>query len=172
MEAIFEKAFEETIGHEGGYVNDPDDKGGETNFGISKRSYPDVDIKNLTIGQAKDIYYRDYWVKQKCHLLVDFPDVAIELFDSSVNFGCGGAGKIFQEALNLSNRNGRDYANISVDGAVGAKTVSAFRTCKNKRLVFNLMNILQGEKYINLMRKNEVNEKYIGWFNRVQIIKK
>ena len=49
-----------------GYVNDPKDPGGETNYGISKRAYPDVDIKNLTEDGAKDIYKRDYWDKNKC----------------------------------------------------------------------------------------------------------
>ena len=49
------------LGHEGGYVNDPQDPGGETNWGISKRSYPGEDIKNLTLDQAAAIYRRDYW---------------------------------------------------------------------------------------------------------------
>lgn len=167
----FDIAFSKTIGHEGGYVNDPDDKGGETNFGISKRSYPDEDIKNLTLQRAKELYYRDFWKKQSCHLLEDYENIAIELFDTSVNMGVGRGGKIFQEAINLSNRNERDYNNIAVDGAIGAKTISAFRACKNKNLLYKIMNILQGEFYINLMRKNEVYEKYVGWFNRVEISK-
>src|SRR6266700_2325053 len=50
---------------EGGYSNDPDDPGGETNYGIDKRSHPDVDIKNLTEAQAIDIYYTDYWQKYR-----------------------------------------------------------------------------------------------------------
>ena len=49
----FDKYFEELIGHEGGYVNDPDDRGGETKYGISKLSYPSLDIKNLTIERQK-----------------------------------------------------------------------------------------------------------------------
>ena len=170
--SVFDDAFKITIGHEGGYVNDTDDPGGETKFGISKRSYPNIDIAMLTIDQAKAIYKKDYWEKQSCHLLEDFPDVAIELFDSSVNMGVGQGGKIFQEALNLSNRNEQDYTNIVVDGAIGAKTISAFRSNKNKRRLYNVMNILQGEFYINLMRKNEVREKYIGWFDRVNLINK
>ena len=170
--SAFDIAFKITIGHEGGYVNDPDDPGGETNYGISKRSYPDIDIANLTIEQAKNIYRKDYWEKQSCHLLDDFPDVATELFDTSVNMGIGRGGKIFQEALNLSNRNELDYTNIAVDGGIGAKTISAFRSNKNKRRLYNVMNILQGEFYINLMRKNETMEKYVGWFDRVEIKKK
>lgn len=168
----FDKAFQATIGHEGGYVNDPDDPGGETKYGISKRSYPDVDISSLTISEAKEFYRKDYWEKQSCHLLEDWPDVAAEIFDTSVNMGVGRGGKIFQEALNLANRNERDYQNIVVDGAIGAKTISAFRSNKNKRRLFNVMNILQGEFYIKLMRKNEVSEKYIGWWDRVEIKKK
>lgn len=171
-EQAFNRAFEATIGHEGGYVNDRDDKGGATKFGISKRSYPNQDIYNLTIERAKEIYLKDYWQKQSCHLLEGYPIIACELFDTSVNMGIGRGGKIFQEALNLSNRNERDFEDISVDGAIGSKTISAFRSCKNKRLIFNVMNILQGEFYVNLMRKNEVYEKYVGWFNRVSIIKK
>lgn len=47
---------------EGGYVNNPKDPGGETKYGIAKRSHPDVDIKNLTLDGAIDIYHREYWL--------------------------------------------------------------------------------------------------------------
>jgi lysozyme family protein len=57
----FDQAFTRLLGHEGGYVNNPADPGGETNWGISKRSYPQVDIKALTQQQAKWIYQRDFW---------------------------------------------------------------------------------------------------------------
>jgi len=169
---VFDEAFKQTIGHEGGYVNDPDDKGGETKYGISKRSYPDINIKELSFEQAKEIYFKDYWERQGCHLMEGHPEIAIEIFDTSVNMGVGRGAKIFQEALNLSNRNEKDYRDIAVDGGIGSITISTLRACKNKRLLFNVMNILQGEFYINLMRKNSVYEKYIGWFNRVEIIKK
>ena len=52
--------LDDLIEREGGYVNDPDDPGGETKFGISKRAYPHLDIKNLTEEHAADIYYNDY----------------------------------------------------------------------------------------------------------------
>lgn len=165
----FNKAFEETIGHEGGYVNDPDDPGGETNFGISKKSYPNVNIKELTVPLAKEIYYKDFWQKQSCNLFEDYDDISIELFDTSVNAGVYRGAKIFQESLNLSNRNQRDYLDIIIDGSIGPKTISAFRKSKNKKLIYKLMNLLQGELYINLMRSNAINEKYVGWFNRVKI---
>ena len=59
----FKDGVIQVLNHEGGYVDDPDDNGGETNFGISKRAYPRVDIKNLTRKQAIKIYYQDYWIK-------------------------------------------------------------------------------------------------------------
>jgi len=62
----FEQAVDFTLGWEGGYVNNPQDPGGETNFGISKRSYPLLDIKSLTIDQAKAIYFQDYWLAGRC----------------------------------------------------------------------------------------------------------
>lgn len=59
----FDKVMEFIFKWEGGYVNDPADPGGETNFGIAKRSHPDLDIKNLTKDQAKEIYKIEYWNK-------------------------------------------------------------------------------------------------------------
>jgi len=56
----FEQIINDVLEHEGGYVNDPLDKGGETNFGIAKRWYPDLDIKALTKNDAVNIYYNDY----------------------------------------------------------------------------------------------------------------
>ncbi len=59
----FEKAFEYVIQNEGDYVLDKNDPGGETKFGISKRSYPTLNIRDLTLEDAKEIYYRDFWMK-------------------------------------------------------------------------------------------------------------
>jgi len=74
----FEPAIAFTLSWEGGYVNDFFDAGGETNMGISKKSYPDLDIKNLTVEQAKAIYYEDYWLPSKAYL-DDYPACVIRL---------------------------------------------------------------------------------------------
>lgn len=66
MSENFEKAVAFVLRHEGGYTNDNRDPGGETKFGISKRAYPSLDIKNLTEEQAKVIYRRDYWDRAGC----------------------------------------------------------------------------------------------------------
>ena len=55
----YKEIISKVLEHEGGYVNDPKDLGGETNFGITKRWYPDLDIKNLTKEDAIEIYKKD-----------------------------------------------------------------------------------------------------------------
>lgn len=85
----FEKAVTFVLKKEGGYVNDPRDPGGETKFGISKRSYPDVDIKNMTVTAAKQIYYTDYWQIMKCDDML-WP-LNLIVFDTAVNMGVGRA---------------------------------------------------------------------------------
>ena len=85
MNEQFRKAMKFTEKWEGGYVNDPVDPGGETKYGISKRAYPKVDIKNLTLDKAYEIYYRDYWLPCGC----DNYDagLACSVFDAAVNCG-------------------------------------------------------------------------------------
>ena len=74
---------------EGGYVNDPDDPGGETKYGISKRAYPHEDIRALTRERAEFLYERDYW---KPLGLDNYPqDAAVVLFNVAVNMGVGRA---------------------------------------------------------------------------------
>jgi lysozyme family protein len=82
---LFRKAMKFTSKWEGGYVNDPQDPGGETKYGISKRAYPKEDIKNLTIDRAYELYKRDYWDKCGCDNY-DFP-LACSVFDAAVNCG-------------------------------------------------------------------------------------
>ncbi len=89
MKENFERALKLVLDHEGGYVNDPDDPGGETKYGISKRAYPSLDIKNLTVEQAAGIYWRDYWDACSCDQLAYPMDITV--FDTAVNCGCGAA---------------------------------------------------------------------------------
>ena len=94
----FDDIIEVVLHHEGGYVNDPDDPGGETNFGIAKRSHPDVDIANLTKDGAKEIYKEHYWDRNKVEDLPE--DLRHIYFDMCVNQGRGRAVKIMQRAAN------------------------------------------------------------------------
>ena len=88
-----------TLKHEGGYEFDPADPGGETNWGISKRSYPNLDIKNLTADQASDIYASDYWLKAGCDSM-PFPYCTV-VFDSAVNDGVSKALFWLRQAANV-----------------------------------------------------------------------
>ena len=85
----FEKAVEFALSFEGGYSNDPVDPGGETNYGISKRAYPTLDIKNLTREDAVAIYRRDYWDACGCDSMAG--PLATCVFDTAVNCGKGRA---------------------------------------------------------------------------------
>jgi lysozyme family protein len=83
--SLFDSAFGIVVGIEGGYVNDPQDPGGETKYGISRRRYPNEDIRNLTLDRAKFLYQRDYWNTQGCDKL-EWTE-ALLVFDCAVNGG-------------------------------------------------------------------------------------
>ena len=85
----FERALKFVLKWEGNqYVNDPDDPGGETHYGISKRAHPDIDIQALTYEQAKEIYFREYWEKGDIELnRNDSLKQKLMRFDSFVNMG-------------------------------------------------------------------------------------
>jgi len=112
MMSEFNDAFIRLMRHEGGYVNHVRDPGGETKFGISKRSYPDVDIAGLTMNQAGEIYKRDFWDVLQCDKI--HPDIAFNLFDGAVNSGHVPAVRWLQQALSVDN-----------DGIMGPATVAA-----------------------------------------------
>lgn len=96
----FDTAATRLLGHEGRYVNNPRDPGGETNWGISKRSYPNLDIRNLTREQALAIYRRDFWDRVNGDKLHD--GVAYQLFDFAVNSGIETAIRYLQRALGVA----------------------------------------------------------------------
>ena len=83
-----DKALAFTLKWEGGYVDNPLDKGGITNYGISQRHYPNLDIKNLTLEKVKEIYECHYWTRAGCPWMKD-EKLAIVAFDTAVNCGVG-----------------------------------------------------------------------------------
>lgn len=108
----FDTAIDRVLVSEGGYVNNAADPGGETNFGISKRSYPDVDIANLTRESAVAIYKRDFWDRVNGDNLD--PRVAFQALDFAVNSGCETAVRYLQRA-----------AGVADDGRIGPVTTAA-----------------------------------------------
>ncbi len=109
---MFDKAVEIILKKEGYLSDDPRDNGGLTKFGISKRAYPNLDIANLTVEQAIDIYRRDYWEAARCDRM-PWP-VALCVFDSAVNQGVRQATRMMQRALKIPD-----------DGSIGPRTMAA-----------------------------------------------
>lgn len=141
----FKRALEFTLKWEGGYVNDPRDPGGETKWGISKRAYPNLDIKGLTPEQAAGIYATDYWDSAGCDS-IEYPLCAC-VFDTAVNMGVSTARSLLQ---------GLDGGTTSQGGS------EALQYC-NRRI----------EVYLGRVKKNPALQKYLrGWLNRVNDLKK
>ena len=154
MKTTFEEIIEQVLEHEGGYVNDPKDLGGETKYGITKRFYPDIDIKNLTIEQAKDIYKKDYWDKNKVESLPQ--NLWHIYFDMCVNMGKRTAVKVLQRA---AVNKGRD---IEVDGGLGPMTIGALKGVELDRV-----RAFRVKYYVDLITAKPEQEKFfLGWFRR------
>lgn len=145
----FNLAYQHTLGHEGGYVNDPDDKGGETYKGIARVHWPlwtgwmhidrikaQYDYNQVEMLRAlsdhsvlqnlvKEFYKDAFWNPANLdHLPIE---ISMEIFDTGVNQGLGTAVKYFQEALNYLNNNQRDFKDLKVDGGLGNKSLEAFK---------------------------------------------
>ena len=154
MLKTFDEIIEVVLEHEGGYVNDPQDPGGETNFGIAKRSHPDVDIANLTKDGAKKIYKEVYWDKNKVESLPE--ELRHIFFDMCVNQGRGRAVKILQIAANAKG------AGLKVDGGLGPKTIGALKGVELERV-----RAYRIKYYADLVtRKPDLEKFYFGWFRR------
>jgi lysozyme family protein len=165
-------AIEKVLKHEGGYVNDPLDRGGETNFGITvatARAFGYTGpMKALPLETAKAIYKKNYWDKLQGDAIDTLsPALAEELFDSGVNCGTATAGKWLQTAINAL-----ATQNIAVDGVVGPGTLAALRALKPSDLpiVLKLMNIQQGAHYLAITQRDERQKRFIrGWLTRVSV---
>lgn len=130
----FDQAFERLRGHEGGFTDDPKDKGNwtggaigqgvlkGTKFGISAMSYPGEDIKNLTLERAKAIYARDFWGPAGCDAVPD--GMRFDLFDMAVNSGVRAAVKCLQKAVGET-----------ADGVLGPRTLQAVQSMPPLRVV-------------------------------------
>ena len=152
----FDDIIDVLLEHEGGYVNDPTDLGGETNFGITKRFYPDVDIKNLTKEEARQIYYDDYWVKNKVPQMPD--NLKHIYFDMCINQGRGTAVKVLQRAVNAKG------GDLKVDGGLGPMTIesiSKYKPSDDRTRCYRLKH------YYDLVNKKPEQERFLfGWFRR------
>lgn len=164
------------FGVEGGYVNNPSDPGGPTNHGITQAvaradGYKG-DMRDFPKEWATQIIYDGYIVKPGFVPLIHLsPAVAEEAIDSGVNAGPVQPSRWLQVALNSLNRQGRDYADIAVDGRTGPATMAAFASLQRVRgraeacrLVIKLLDAQQGGYYLSLSAGNSKFENFMpGW---------
>ena len=181
--------IDSVVSVEGGYVNNPDDSGGETNFGITltvAKTYEKAlkekfnwngTMKSFTKPMAKYIYEIEYWAKLKLDdIYKTSPFLADKLFDLGVNVGKVRAAKWLQEALNVFNRKAADYKDIGVDGGIGKETLTALDALikvrgKDKAIKTLLKALItrQGAHYQQIALDNEKNETFMfGWFDRLE----
>jgi lysozyme family protein len=154
-EVNFLKIVNITINNEGEYSNDPRDPGGETKYGISKRSYPHLDIKNLTREEAIEIYRDDFWNKHPFAKIKDF-NICQKFFDIAVNMGYTQAAKLLQRA----------QGDVKVDGIMGTISIGEVNASNPVVLLEKYKEKIK-EFYRNLVKKNPVNERFInGWIHR------
>lgn len=146
----FNDAMPLIIEFEGGYVDDPRDPGGETNFGISKRAYPNEDIKNLTLERAYEIYKRDYWDAVKAD---DLPAaIRFPVFDMAINSGVRQAIKTLQKSVDAVQ-----------DGILGPNTLKAVSREDPQRLVSKFL----GNRLLFLTSLTTFTTFGRGWAKRV-----
>jgi hypothetical protein len=179
---------------EGGYVNNPADKGGPTNFGITEsvaraQGYAGP-MQSLPREEAAEIYTRLYWLRPRFDEIARRSDaVAAELFDTGVNMGPAVAVTLLQRALTALNRNGKDYPDLVPDGRIGGATLAALdiflkvrgssppvgggggdqQRTSGETVLLRALEALQGERYIRLAELRPANEAFLyGWLaNRI-----
>lgn len=157
----FSIAVETVLRHEGGYVYDPADPGGETKWGISKRSYPHLDIASLTREQAVEIYRWDWWDRYRYERFKSL-DVAAKMLDLAVNIGPDPAHRCLQRALHACGQR-----HVVVDGAIGPQTIGAANNVKPRAMLLAALRAEAAAYYRQLIERNPTLKKYErGWMRR------
>lgn len=172
----FDEAFARTVGLEGGFSDDANDSGGATRFGITeavaRANGYGGDMRELPFDLAKNIAKSQYWDTLRLDDVALLSGaVAAEMFDTSYNMGIRSAGKFLQRALNIFNRQGKDYPDLVVDGIVGPGTLFALRAFANLRgadgesVLLRALNDQQGVRYMEIAERQPSQEGFeFGWF--------
>ncbi len=130
MKENFQKALKAVLHHEGGFVNHPNDPGGMTNLGCTKKVWEEwvghevteKTMRALTPGDVAPLYKQKYWDKIKGDELPAGVDYAV--FDCAINSGPGRATKFLQACVG-----------VDPDGAIGPRTMAAVNSIVTKDLV-------------------------------------
>ena len=182
MTASIPEIIEGIVKREGGYVNNPKDRGGPTCWGITeavaRRHEYKGGMKELPRELAVKMYLQDYVIAPGFYQIAALnAAIAEELVDSGVNCGPGRPGPWLQRILNLLNREANLFPDLVVDGILGTETRAALSTVLRHRgkdgetVIINALNCLQGAYYVEITEKRAANEEFFfGWIlNRVRI---
>ena len=150
----FKTAFAHLLILEGGFVNDPDDKGGVTHYGLSTRANPEIDIASLTQAQAQGIYWEKYWCANHCDQLPQ--PLAFALFDGVVNHRAITARRLLQKALG-----------VNPDGVLGPVSLRVAAKADGKQTLSRYF-AARANLYHQLIQANSSQAKFaMGWFKRL-----
>lgn len=163
IEDNFDKAIKVVLAHEGGYTNDPADPGGPTNFGISskfiKENNLDINVKELTIEEAKKLYRDYFWDKYRLSLIPNC-DIATKLFDTTVNIGPIPAIKLAQRVLM------KIYEPMVLDGVIGHHTLEALGYISTEYFL-KMYREYEAHYYHDLVITNpKLEPELAGWLHR------
>jgi lysozyme family protein len=168
-------AIDELIAREGGFVDHPADRGGATCWGITvavaRANGYHGPIRVMPKAVAASIYDSVYWRAPGFdRIAARAPRLAAELFDTGVNMGTGVAIGFLQRALNALNRGASDYAELTLDHAIGVRTLGALdaflarRGAAGEAVLVKAVDALQGERYMSLAERRPANEAFLyGW---------
>lgn len=161
--SIFSEALEQTIKWEGGFVNNPNDSGGKTNYGITQnvfdafrkeRGQLPFSVEKITKLEVNAVYLQEYWLKGKCDKME--PLVAIFHFDTCVNTGIKQANKLLQRSIGVKD-----------DGLIGIITLQEMKLYDEEEIITKYIK-LRKEFYDKIIKKNnKLNIFRDGWMNRV-----
>jgi lysozyme family protein len=155
----FQIAFDALIKHEGGFVICK--RRGETKFGITERTYPHLNIRELTIEDARYIYHKDWWVKNSYNQ-IPYASLATRIFDFSVHAGADRSHSILQLALNNMGHP------VTIDGKIGEETLRAIRHSDPILLVRMFIEAIR-KFYYDLAANHPQQSKYLkGWLRRLE----
>lgn len=166
--ASFLKAFKYVMENEGGYSDNPADRGGKTNYGITISTYSfflnrratDDDMKSITEKTAEDVYRKFFWVPL-CLDMVVSDSVAIAMFDQAVNRGPGTVAREVQKLIG-----------VPADGIIGRHTLDAINDYSSNLLVKDIADCAEAN-YKILVARDETQKVFLdGWMNRVERLRK
>jgi lysozyme family protein len=170
----FNSIIDKNLEHEGGYVNDKNDRGGETKYGITKPfmeeykyALPDekaIPIKDLTVDDAKKLY-KAMWDRYNLGYIRD-KDLAYVIYDYMINSYAGTVAKRTQEILNTKG------AALKVDGHIGEKSLNAIHDSDPKWLIDEILKNRQHHHRQDVYNNPVQIKYYAGWMNRLNKIAK